>query len=140
MAREREELSAAEQEVLKTLWELGSGTVRDVFDALSRDGRGRAYTTVLTFLARLEAKGYVESEKAGLANLFKPKVSREGLLTQRLNRLVDDFCEGTAAPVVRALVRGKQLSSGDIAHLRRLLDELEQGEESAARPARKKKK
>jgi predicted transcriptional regulator len=140
MARERGELSAAEQEVLKTLWELGSGTVRDVFDALSRDGRGRAYTTVLTFLARLEGKGYVESRKQGLANVFQPRVSRDGLLTQRLNKLVDDFCEGTAAPVVQALVRGKQLSSGDIAHLRRLLDELEQAEESPARPTGRKRK
>ena len=51
MAKKRDELSDAEQEVLKTLWELGSGTVREVCEALDRDGRSRVYTTVLTFLA-----------------------------------------------------------------------------------------
>jgi len=126
MARGRGELSEAEQEVLKTLWDLGSATVREVYEQLKRQGRGRAYTTVLTFLGRLEAKGYAESDKKGLAHVFRPLVSRQALLMQRLTRLVDEVCEGTAAPVVQALVQGRQLSLDDIAHLRRLLDDLEQ--------------
>ena len=126
MAKRREELSEAEQEVLKTLWELGSGTVREVCEALNRDGRRRVYTTVMTFLFRLETKGYVASDKKEVAHVFRPIVSREALLSQRLTRLVDEVCEGTAAPVVQALVRGKHLSSDDIAQLRRLLDGLDQ--------------
>ncbi len=140
MARRREELSETEQDVLKTLWELGAGTVRDVCEALNRRGPRRAYTTVLTFLARLESKGYVASNKAELAHVFRPTVSRDGLLTQRLTRLVDDVCEGTAAPVVQALVRGKQLSTDDIAQLRRLLDELEDESDRKAASSKQKRK
>ena len=146
MARKREELSEAEQEVLKTLWELGSGTVREVCEALHRDGRRRVYTTVLTFLARLEAKAYVASDKQDVAHVFRPIVSREALLSQRLTRLVDEVCEGTATPLVQALVRGKQLSNDDIAQLRRLLDDLEQQPEgdrtqrSSSETRRKRKK
>ena len=145
MARKREELSLAEQEVLKTLWELGSGTVREVCETLQRDGRLRVYTTVLTFLARLEIKGYVASDKTDVAHVFKPIVSREALLSQRLTRLVDEVCEGTATPVVQALVRGRHLSSDDIAQLRRLLDDLEQqaecnGPQRAAPETRRKRK
>jgi predicted transcriptional regulator len=126
MAKKREELSEAEQEVLKALWELGSATVREVCEALQRDGRRRVYTTVLTFLVRLETKGYVASDKQDVAHVFRPIVSREALLSQRLARLVDEVCEGTATPVVQALVRGKHLSSDDITQLRRLLDDLDQ--------------
>lgn len=143
MAKKREELSDAEQEVLKTLWELGAGTVREVCEALNRDGRQRVYTTVLTFLARLEAKGYVASDKQDVAHVFRPIVSREALLSQRLTRLVDDVCEGTATPLVHALVKGNQLSSDDIAQLRRLLDDLEQQTESPHTnrgPTRRKRK
>ncbi|HEY3963815.1 MAG TPA: BlaI/MecI/CopY family transcriptional regulator [Planctomycetaceae bacterium] len=140
MARRREELSETEQDVLKTLWELGAGTVRDVCEAMNRRGPRRAYTTVLTFLVRLETKGYVSSNRAELAHVFRPIVSREGLLTQRLTRLVDDVCEGTAAPVVQALVRGKQLSTDDIAHLRRLLDELEDESDRKATISKHKRK
>lgn len=125
MSRGRGELSEAEQEVLKTLWDLGSATVREVQERLQNQGRRRAYTTVLTFLGRLEAKGYVDSNKKGLANVFRPVVSRQGLLTQRLTKLVDEICDGTTAPVVQALVQGRHLSRDDIEQLRRLLDELE---------------
>jgi len=49
MSSRRDELSKAEEEVLKALWHLGSATVREVHERLTRD-RPRAYTTVLTFL------------------------------------------------------------------------------------------
>jgi predicted transcriptional regulator len=125
MARQREELSETEQEVLKTLWDLGAGTVRDVCDALNRRGPQRAYTTILTFLLRLQTKGYITSDKSAQAHVFRSTVSREALLTQRLTKLVDDVCEGTAAPIVHALVRGNKLSRDDIARLRQFLDEAE---------------
>ena len=140
MAHGREELSDAEQEVLKTLWELGSGTVREVHDALARQGRRWVYTTVLTFLARLETKGYVSSDKHGVAHVFRPTVSREALLTQRLAALVDEFCEGTATPLVHALVRGRKLSSDDIEQFRRLLDDLERNEPPPASPSSRKRR
>jgi predicted transcriptional regulator len=140
MRQRRDELSEAEQEVLKTLWELGSGTVRDVHEALERKGRGRAYTTVLTFLYRLEAKGYAASNKTGLAHLFRPTVSREGLLHQRLTRLVDEVCEGTATPLVQALVQGGHFSSDDIARFRQLLDDLEKKADRPPAGSRKRKK
>jgi BlaI family transcriptional regulator, penicillinase repressor len=141
MTQRREELSEAEQEVLKTLWDLGSGTVREVYEALERHGPRRAYTTVLTFLGRLESKGYVASDKTGVAHIFRPTVSREALLAQRLARLVDEVCEGTATPLVQALVRGRHFSSEDIARFRQLLDELEKKpERTAAGSGRKRKK
>jgi predicted transcriptional regulator len=141
MARQREELSDTEQEVLKTLWELGKGTVRDVCEALNQRGPQRAYTTVLTFLLRLQTKGYITSDKTEMAHVFRPTVSRDGLLTQRLTKLVDDVCEGTAAPIVQALVRGKHLSRDDIAHLRQLLDEAEnEAAKESASPKKKQKK
>src|SRR5258708_12578980 len=124
MTRRRDELSEAEQEVLKTLWELGSGTVREVHAALERQGPRRAYTTVLTFLGRLEAKGYAASDKSGLAHVFRPTVSRDALLAQRLTRLVDDVCEGTATPLVQALVQGRHFSPGAIPPFRPFLDAL----------------
>jgi predicted transcriptional regulator len=141
MARQREELSETEQEVLKTLWELGSGTVREVHEALETQGRRRAYTTVLTFLYRLEAKGYASSDKTGLAHVFRPTVSRETLLAQRLTRLVEEVCEGTATPLVHALVRGQKFSKDDIARFRELLDDLErEAGEKPERHTRKRKK
>ena len=129
--------SDTELEVLKVLWELGSATVREINEVLKGRKRRWAYTTVLTLLTRLEAKGYVESDKSGFAHVFRPRVSREKLLRQRLSGLAEELCEGTAAPLVHALVGGRRFSPEEIEGFRRLLDELEAQTESDKRSRRK---
>jgi predicted transcriptional regulator len=118
-------ISDTELEVLKVLWEHGPGTVREVNAVLRRRGRRWAYTTVLTLLQRLQAKGHVRSDKGGVAHVFHPAASRDALLRQHLRGLADQLCEGTASPLVLALVEGTRLSADDIEQLRRLLDRLE---------------
>jgi predicted transcriptional regulator len=136
-------LSESELAVLKALWDLGAGTVRELNEELSRRGRRWAYTTVQTLLARLQQKGCVESLKETLAHMFRPTVSRDELLQRRLGELETDLCEGTATPLVQALVAGKRFTAEDIAHFRRLLDELEADDTVAKRstkPGSKKPK
>jgi predicted transcriptional regulator len=128
------DLSESELAVLKTLWDLGAGTVREVNAELSRRGRCWAYTTVQTLLARLQQKGCVASIKEAVAHTFRPTVSRDQLLQRRLSELETDLCEGTATPLVHALVSGKRFTAADIAHFRRLLDELEAEDNIAKRP------
>jgi BlaI family transcriptional regulator, penicillinase repressor len=128
-------LSDSELVVLKTLWELGSATVREVNAELAQRGRRWAYTTVQTLLLRLQQKGCVESLKHDVAHTFRPLVTRERLLQQRLDALEADLCDGTATPLVHALVSGKRFTADQIAHFRRLLDELESSD--ASKPSRK---
>jgi predicted transcriptional regulator len=118
-------LSETEQDVLKALWDLGQGTVREVRAALAAQGHQWAYTTAQTLLTRLLAKGYVAADRTGPAHVYRPAVSRNRLLQQRLTDLADEFCEGTTSPLVLALVEGSDLSRDDIARFRQLLDKLE---------------
>jgi predicted transcriptional regulator len=130
------DLSESELAVLKALWDLGAGTVREVNAELSRRGRRWAYTTVQTLLARLHQKGCVESIKQTVAHTFRSIVSRDELLQRRLSELEKDLCEGATSPLVHALVSGKRFTAEDIAHFRRLLDELESGETVTKRPTK----
>ena len=125
MSSRRSPLSETELEVLKALWDRGSGTVREINELLSQRGRRWAYTTVLTLLARLESKGYVASDKSGLAHVFHPLVTRDKLLSQRLITLAEELCEGTATPLVHALVQGQRFTAEEIEQFRALIDELE---------------
>jgi predicted transcriptional regulator len=127
-------ISETEQDVLKVLWDVGQGTVREVLLALNAQGHNWAYTTVQTLLTRLMAKGYVVADRGGPAHVYRPAVSRGELLQQRLSNLAETFCEGTTSPLVLALVEGSQFTPEEIAQFRELLDKL-----SADRPGRKKK-
>ena len=125
MASRGHSVSASELEVLKVLWEHGPGTVRDIDKVLRRRRLRWAYTTVLTLLQRLEAKGYVASDKSGFAHVFRSAASRDKLLRQHLDVLADQLCDGAATPLVLALVRGHRFSAEEIEQFRRLLDQAE---------------
>jgi BlaI family transcriptional regulator, penicillinase repressor len=117
--------SETEQAVLKVLWDLERGTVREVLAALNEQGHQWAYTTVQTLLTRLMAKGYVAADRSGPAHVYRAAVTRGELLQQRLSDLADTFCEGTTSPLMLALVEGSQLTPAEIAQFRELLDKLE---------------
>ena len=123
MAR-RLPVSDAELEVLKVLWTSGASTVRDVAAALRRQRRKLAYNTVLTLLTRLRDKGYVAADRRDTAHLFRPVVTRDELIGSSLTALADRICDGTASPLVHALVRDRRFTAAEIAQFRKLLDDL----------------
>jgi predicted transcriptional regulator len=118
-------ISDAELAVLKVLWKHGAGSVRQIRARLRGRKRPWAYNTVLTLLSRLREKGYAASERQGQAHVFRPAVSREALLRLRLRQLAEEVCDGTASPLVHALVQGERFSEEEIAYFRRMLDELQ---------------
>ena len=120
----RTPVSDAELEVLKVLWAAGPVTVRDVAAALKKQRRKLAYNTVLTLLSRLREKGYVTADRRETAHLFRAVVSREDLLGSSLAALAERICDGTASPLVLALVRDRTFSAEEIARFRTLLDDL----------------
>jgi BlaI family transcriptional regulator, penicillinase repressor len=122
--RRRVPVSDAELEVLKVLWTAGPATVRDVVAALERKRRHLAYNTVLTLLSRLREKRYVAADRRDAAHVFRAIVSRDELLGSTLAALADRLCDGTASPLLQALVRRGRFSAEEIAEFRQLLDDL----------------
>ncbi len=124
--RDREhELGVAELEVLKALWDVGPATVRQVLAYLQERGRSLAYTTVQTFLTRLEAKGFVRSDRTELAFIFQAAVSREQISRSRLRSLLDQLYDGAAGPLVLQLVQSERLTADEINELQRLIERLD---------------
>ena len=121
----RAELGEAELAVLRVLWDHGPQTVREVMERLHERGRRVAYTTVLTFLARLEQKGSVTSDKTDLAYVYRAKTSRSSVTKTRVKALLEELYDGAAGPVVMHLVESNRLTSDELSQLRRLIDDLD---------------
>lgn len=120
------ELGAAELEVLKALWDIGPATVRQVLNHLHERGRRVAYTTVLTFLTRLEQKGFAASNKSGLAYVYRARVSKERVSRSRLRSLVEQLYDGAAGPLVLQLMKSERLTPEEIDELQRLIEKLDE--------------
>lgn len=119
------DLGEAELAVLRILWEIAPATVRDVMNQLHARGKKVAYTTVLTFLSRLEQKGVVVSDKKDQAYVYRPRVSRESVSQSRVRALLDQLYDGAAGPMVLQLVEQAKFTSDELARLRQLIDELD---------------
>lgn len=117
------ELSEAEREALKALWDTGPATVRRVLEELEQRGRTWAYSTVATLLRRLEAKGYALADGSGGPLVYESAVTREELIERRLNDAADELCDGKAAPLVLALVQGHRFTAEELDRLGRMIDE-----------------
>jgi predicted transcriptional regulator len=71
-------LHELEAEVMDAMWKLEEASVRDVMDALNRAGsKPRAYTTYMTILSRLNAKGLLTRRRQGKTDIYTPVHTRE---------------------------------------------------------------
>lgn len=117
-----------ELDVMGVLWELGSGTVAEVRDALPDP---LAYTTVLTVLRNLEAKALVRHEGEGKAYRYFPVVARTAARRSALARLVDRLFHGSPEALVAQLVEDRALDAGELERLSRALRAPDAGKEDA---------
>lgn len=95
-------LHELESEVMELMWELGEGNVRRVLDELNaRADKPRAYTTVMTIMARLDRKRLLTRRREGRTDVYTPRLSREQYREARAQADVDTLVEqyGDAALV-----------------------------------------
>lgn len=126
---ERPALSKGEMEVARVLWDLKSATVRQVHEAFPAERR-MDYTTVQTYLRRLETKGYVKAALDGRIRIYSPRVKPQTVIRETLDDLVDRLFGGEALPLVRHLIEDRGISDDDVAELRQLLDQMKRKKES----------
>ncbi len=108
------ELEAAVLAVLQA-----AGAALSPGEVRGRLGGDLAYTTVVTILSRLHAKGVLERRKAGRAFLYTPVADEPGLAARRMARVLD--AEPDREAVLTRFVTG--LSGKDEELLRRMLGE-----------------
>src|SRR5262245_11952365 len=91
-----------EMEIMDALWELGSGSIREVHESRP-EKRRPAYTTVQTIIRRLEEKGAVrQTKQVGHAHIFEPAFTRDAAHRRLIDELLDLF-GGSARPLMAHL-------------------------------------
>jgi BlaI family transcriptional regulator, penicillinase repressor len=107
-----------EADLMQVLWDDGPSVVSDVQKRLSDK---LAYTTVLTVLRTLEAKGYVGHEEEGRQHRYFAAVQRQAAQKSALNHLLGKLFKDSSELLFARLVSDQKLSSEEIRRMRRLL-------------------
>ena len=108
-------ITAAELRIMKVLWQLGSGTVRQVLDELPPDGgEPPAYTTVMTMMKQLAEKDALSVDRERQPFVYTPAVRRDQVLRQRVTQFLHTVFDGQAADLVLHLAEEAELSTKDL--------------------------
>ena len=122
MRRRSRTLTEQELEIMKIVWGLGRGTVRDVYEAL-RERRKIAYTTVMTMMNILEEKGYLRKRAGERAYVYQATRPRGEVIKAMVREFVDRVFNGSAEPLLVHLLRDRRLSPKDLDNIARAMRE-----------------
>lgn len=120
-----EKLSELQLAFVQALWELGEGSVGQVQEALERQGRSLAPTTVATVLRRLEAQGWVAHREQGRAFIYKATVSHRRAAGRMLTNLTQSLFGGDLPAMVSHLLESHKVDRREIEEIRKLISEKE---------------
>jgi predicted transcriptional regulator len=112
-------LTDREADVMQLLWDHGPSIVTEVRARLSDE---LAYTTVLTILRTLEAKGYAGHKEEGRVHRYFAAVQQKAARKSALRHLTGKLFEGSSELLFAHLVSDRKLSPEQIQRMRSLLD------------------
>ena len=120
------QISDAEAVVMDVLWKRSPLSAEEVVASLS-SRQDWQEATVKTLLNRLLKKGAIDAEKDGRRYLYAPVLQREAWVQGESESLLDRVFGGRVAPLVAHFSEHRKLSRKDIAELRKLLEEIDDG-------------
>src|SRR3974390_508383 len=120
-------LTNAELRIMEVIWARGSATVAEVVEALKGVD---AYTTILTLMRILKAKGYLSSRKEGRGFVFLPRVDRDTVARKAVRQLVSRFFGGSPGELVLSFLREEQLTPEELAEIKRQILEADERNET----------
>jgi predicted transcriptional regulator len=109
---------------MEVLWKKGRATVGDVVASLPADPP-LAYSTVLTTLRILEAKGYLRHTKKGRAFVYEPVIVQEEASRKALGYLVNRFFGGSRELLVVNLLKEETISRAELRRIKKMIAESE---------------
>ncbi len=116
-------LGRLEMQIMNVVWNKGKATVHQVKDELSRGKKKPAYSTILTMMRKLEAKGYLKHDVNDRTYVYETTISRSTARQGIVGDLLDRLFEGSPALLLTSLVEQDRISDEELAEVQKLLKE-----------------
>jgi len=110
-----------EMEILKVLWSIEEGSVRDVHERLEAES-GLHFNTIQTQLRIMDDKGLVTHRREGRSFLYRPVRTREQVSSRFLHKVYD----GAISELVLNMLNSEKLSNKELLELESLIAEARQ--------------
>lgn len=114
----------SELAILAVVWERGSATVREVYDAIS-ERQEVGYTTILKFMQIMTEKGLLAKDATVRPQVFKATKPQKQTQSMLLGDLVDRAFSGSPGNLVLRALSMRKSTPEELREIRKMLDELE---------------
>jgi len=105
-------LTKAEEQIMQILWQLKLASVKEVITKIKEPKP--AYNTVSTIIRILETKKFVAHEKHGKGYKYYPIIKKETYSNQSLNKLVNNYFNGSFKTMVSFFVKNNDVNLQDV--------------------------
>lgn len=114
--------TASELELLRTLWQLGPATARQVHEAMATGGSDMSAATVLRMLQLMHGKGLLVRDESQRAHVYAPAQPQDTLQTSLVSELIHKAFSGSGKALILAALRG-HVSKKERAEIQAILNE-----------------
>lgn len=118
--KELPQISEAEFEVMKVVWECAPVSTNEITEHLTQTTSWNP-KTIQTMIKRLTTKGALTYEKRGRVFVYSPLVGEEEYIGQESRSFLNRFYQGNLAAMLSSYIEQDKLSEDEINTLRALL-------------------
>lgn len=116
-------LPDSELEIMMIIWDYNKPVTRFEIEERMEKGKKLSPTTILSFLSRLQEKGFVEVRKSGKNNVYLALVEREDYRKVESRNVLKRLYQNSARNFLAALYDGGSLSGEDLRELEEYISE-----------------
>lgn len=115
-----QEITKAQEDVLKAVWEIESGAVSDVLGNLP-DPKP-AYNTVATVIKVLERKGYLGHKTYGKTNVYFALISRSDYAQYIVRDAFTGLFNKSINQMVSPLIKNREIGIAELEELKQIVE------------------
>lgn len=117
------QISEAEIEVMKTLWERGTMSAKEIIEEIEKTNDWKP-KTIQTLITRLVAKGAVKTEKKDAKAFLYSATVKRGEYEQYANKnFIKKLYNGSLNLMLASFIKDEKLSKEDIEELKNILED-----------------
>ncbi|KQQ97034.1 BlaI/MecI/CopY family transcriptional regulator [Massilia sp. Leaf139] len=119
--------TAAELDLLQTLWPLGAATARQVHEAMQSTRPEVTYATVLRLMQIMHTKGLLTRDESERSHVYAPAQPQDSLQSNLIKDLMQKAFAGSAKALVMAALKSG-ISKKERAEIEKLLKDEQPGD------------
>ncbi len=112
-----QKISESEKQIMQYIWSVGRAvTTAEILQHLPEDKKWKQ-NTVITFLSRLNEKGFLVVTKVGKANYYKARLTEQEYINYETKAFINDVHKGSILGLITTLCDSNDLTKDDIEEL-----------------------